>query len=58
MNKEKIAMEKAILHLQNLGLELNEHRANNEYIHNTKYEELLNWSIDAMTTIKDNMELN
>jgi hypothetical protein len=53
MNKNKILIEDAIYHLQNLGLQFNEHRVGNDYIHISAYESLLDWSIEAMTFIKD-----
>lgn len=55
MRTDIISMEKAILHLHNLGLELNELKTDGEYIHISAYESLLEWSIDAMTAIKDNI---
>jgi hypothetical protein len=57
MRTEIISMEKAILHLHNLGLELNELRSDSEYIHINRYEDLLNWAIEAITVIKDSMSL-
>jgi hypothetical protein len=53
MNREKLSMEEAIFNLHNLGLQLNELKVGNEYIHISAYESLLNWSIDAITVIKD-----
>lgn len=58
MRTDIISMEKAILRLHNLGLDLNELKTDSEYISISKYEDLLNWSIDAMTAIKDNITTN